>query len=504
MLQGLGFRVPIVRHFAALGAIAAAVFVASCGGGGDATAPKAASLAFVTQPATVNAGQPFTVSVELLDAKGKRVSATDGVTLTVSSGANISGPATVSASRGLATFAGVSITVTGANIQLTATSGLLTVTSTVFSVQAGDADAQQSSISPAPGNLGPNTTNNLVFTFKDAYNNPVSGVSVQVATSLAGATFTPTIGSTSSSGTFATAFKVTGVGSGTVTATVNGKAIVFSTPYVVVDLCPPAPLTFPGPVTGTVPAGQCVQNGLPTALSRFTLPAYGGVLMTLTPAFNASFGITTDPPDVVIMDAATAATAKPDEWLLPAGTYQFRVSAATGGPGGTFTATGEQTPVAGQGLTCDVSPIRILIVGGTYGGQALTSNSCQFTNVASAFDAFLFASPRACTITVSSTVFHPWLDLLSSGGVFIDEKDGGGVGIPATLQMTACNYQGGPILIVPSDDHAELGAYTLTITLAAGSSDRLGPPAPPSVTTPVRVTTAGQLLRLLKFEKHGH
>ncbi|UTI64271.1 hypothetical protein NBH00_23390 [Paraconexibacter antarcticus] len=73
----------------------------------------ACGLRFVTQPPSdIGSGDPFTTSVEFVDGSGNRATAVSAPVSLSATGATLSGTTPVSASSGLATFAGMSLTTT--------------------------------------------------------------------------------------------------------------------------------------------------------------------------------------------------------------------------------------------------------------------------------------------------------------------------------------------------------------------------------------------------------
>lgn len=496
-----GTRPALTAHgtFArALAGCALAILAAtSCGS--DSTAVVAATaLRFFAQPTNVAAGETFSVTVELVGAAGTRANgATDPVALSVLGGVALAGPSSVAASDGVAKFDGLSMTLAGTNLQFVATSGLLSTTSATFAVTPGAADLPHSGVSPAPGNIAPNVTTALTFTFKDAYGNPIPSATVTVTSSLAAATFTPSSGTTSTSGTFATNFKSTVEGSATVTATVGGKALVFTPAFVVVDLCPPGPMAFPGTVNGTLGASTgCVVSGRASAVYRFTTATAVGAAFSVTSAFQPLFEVKKDAASENIAFTTQEPTAT-EEWLLPAGTYLFRIGALASS--GTFSVTGAVVP-ANTGCFFDTEVFRSLIVSGTYSGQMLETGDCFFED-GSFFDAFFVFSTLPCTVTLRSPAFNAGLYVYASeqtGFTFVDGADNVGVGADATVSLTSCSSgPNGLMFLTNSFTGGESGPYTLTFTLQGGASLHAG--ASSSGTShPQVVRSAGDVVRLLK------
>jgi hypothetical protein len=143
------------------------------------------------------------------------------------------------------------------------------------------------------------------------------------------------------------------------------------------------------------------------------------------------------------------------QWLLPAGTYEFRIGAATGQ--GHYSVTATPGP-ANRGDT-----IRIIAVPGTYTGQTLGPG--DFLNsIGSYSDAYAIYSSRPCTITVRSTEFDPFISLTNSFGITVGSDDNSGGGTDARISRTSCTSNGGAIRVdIAGINPGLTGAYTLTI-----------------------------------------
>jgi hypothetical protein len=454
-----------VRRFALLFAASGTIAVACSDGTGGG--PRVRGLRFVLQPDAVVAGQPFNVTVELLDADGEVIpNARNTVTLTTSSGAPVTGVNSVAAVEGLATFNGVIVTQAGTNAQLVASVGNTTTTSTSFAVAPAGVSSETStmSVSAQPVLNVPVT---LTFTFKDAFGNALADVPVMLSTNLGAATFTPQSGNTTTAGTFQTSFRAITPGTAAFSATVGGTIVEFETTLDIADPCPPAAATFPGNAPGTIPAGVCTIEDLPSASHRFTVAAENVFRFTLTAPFSPVLQISANPP----IDNVALAGPSPlsGSWLLPAGTYQARISAMTGT--GAYTLAGIVVPNSGCG-------VRLLAVGGTYTSQAIAADDCpedlgfgDDTRV----DLFVIFSERPCTITMSSMSvgggprIDPYLvtsDLVT-GDIVAEDDDAAG-DFNATVNLTACRSPSGPLRIaanhLPADGgFSGTGPYTLTI-----------------------------------------
>lgn len=471
-------------------ALSAAAIVGGCSGGDSTASEPVTGIRFVSQPASTLAGQAFTVSVELIGASGTRVnSADDQVTISATGGVTLTGSTTVAAASGLATFSDLKVNSTATSVQLQASANGLTASSAAFDVTAGPPTLAQSTVSPAPGNIQPGELTAFTFTFKDVVGNPVANAAVSLSTNLAGATFTPSSGTTSATGSFSSTLRAPSTGSASITATVNGTVIAFATPYVVVDMCPPAAMTFPGTVNGTLPTGPCVGGGVPAAVFRFTTAANGGAGFTVTAAFAPLFEIRSDPP--VDNVALTLAAGAAPEWLLPAGTFQARIRASTGG--GAFSITGAVVPAnTGQVL-------RHLAVAGTF-AQNMEESDIAFGD-GTFVDVFVINSLRPCTITMRASGLDAYLeiyDIITQD--FLTFDDDGGGGTDAMVTRPACTNGGNPILIATEHlDPLAAGAvvpYTLTIAFTGTAALRAD--ERPSVSVYQRIPAASELGRRIR------
>lgn len=197
----------------------------------------ASQLVFTTQPSTSTvAGVAFAAQpvVQIQDPYGNLVTtgadATRSVTLTPSSGSLV-GTASVSASGGVATFTGLSMTTegTGRTIQASATltGGAATATSTSFAITPAAASAAQSSLSASTSSMVVGTsTVTLTVQAKDASGNnlTIGGATVVVSR----ASGTGSVGSVTDNGDGTYSATVTapaGAGSGVFVATLGGSAV---------------------------------------------------------------------------------------------------------------------------------------------------------------------------------------------------------------------------------------------------------------------------------------
>jgi hypothetical protein len=447
--------------------LASAIVVAFTGCGDGTSNVDVRGLRFLEQPVDIAAGQPFTVSVELLDANGARAPGSNAVSI-ATTGGPVTGPSSVRAANGVATFSGVSVTQAGTAIQLTASAGSLTAASSTFAVSPGAPSAAQSSITPAEGPLAAFAANELLFAFRDEFNNSVGPVPVTISTDLPGSAFIPASGSTTADGTFETTFRPGATGTATIAASVGGTALTFGNTYLVQDVCEAAPFSFPGNVTGVIPNGACVLHDLPSASHQFTTVNEVVAHFTFTAPFGPVFEIAASPPvDNVVLAAESSPIVS--EWLLPAGTFKVRVGSSAG--------AGAYSIIGFVGVSDDGCTTRFLAVAAVYSTQQLRGDDCNSddynffeTPDGSRVDFFAIRSTRPCTITMRSAVMNSFLMVADweTLNVF-DAKGSGGANQDATMVLPSCTSPTGPLVIVTNHFIDAIGPYTLTVAFTGAA-----------------------------------
>jgi hypothetical protein len=135
--------------------------------------PTAASVAFLTQPANLVAGQVMNqIQVEIRDGADARVVSFNGeVVLAVSSGATLSGTTTITAVNGVATFTNLSTTTAGSFTLEATSAGLASTTSASFTVSPAAASAVQSTFTYSVTVGSSPSTAALTVTIKDSFGN---------------------------------------------------------------------------------------------------------------------------------------------------------------------------------------------------------------------------------------------------------------------------------------------------------------------------------------------
>jgi hypothetical protein len=194
----------------------------------------------------------------------------------------------------------------------------------------------------------------------------------------------------------------------------------------------------------------------------------------VTSSVATTIEVMSDPPgnDAAINSQGTAAVT--GEWLLPAGSYLFRVRAQSATGSGTFTITGTSTNGAtnnGAGCTAGV-PFRLLVVGGTYGSQSLNTGDCVASD-ASFVDYYVIRSLKPCTITFTPTGFDAYLAIYDIiGGAPITAKDDFATGLAEHIDLAACSTSTGNPIEIQANTFAsgETGTYTLSVVITGGGS----------------------------------
>jgi hypothetical protein len=455
---------------AALAIALAGAFAGLTGCGDGTDAEPVTALRFVDDPSELVAGQQFDLSVELIGSGGDRSTESGRrVSLSLAGGGQLSGPVTVTASGGVARFDDLAITTAGEAVRINGMAGSLSAATSAFRVRFATPSAVRSSFFPDSIVFTPDTPAPIEFTFTDAYGNPVAGQPVALTSSLGGSTFSPASGVTNDDGIFATTFSATATGKATLAATIGGSALTFPGHLAATEFCAPITMSVPGNATGTIPIDTCEASGRPAAVYRFTKSGGGGVSFSAVPSgFAARVEVKTslNEPTVAIAPTPTIPGA---EWLLPDGTYLYRISSLSATGHGSYSITA--SPIAAtSGVTT-----RFIVAPGTYTGQSLSPADRQFGD-GTLYDYFVLFSNRSCTITMSSTAFDAflWIDDAVQL-VTVDGSDNDGGGTDARVVRNPCSTSGNPIGILANSNPGPngttpVGSYTLTI--------EYGPPVP--------------------------
>jgi len=434
--------------------------------------PGASAIRFVTQPANVQAGVAFSVSVEIVSAQNQRVTtATNPIVLTVT-GATVNGLLTTNAVAGLATFSNLTINNLVANAQFTATGAGFTAQSNAFAVAAGPASSTQSTAALS-ATLITGTSPTLTLTVKDALSNVIAGGTVSLTTTVPGLTFGTPTGTTSASGVFTTTLIAPATpGTGNIVATVNGTALTYGA-TVLVPCANSAALTIGTPYNGTVDQFTgCTGASLPAAFIPFTIPAGPPLAYSFTVTGQAGFspgiGIqttTTGGIAVIIPAPSATPTVNTREYFMPGGAYLMKVASMTGAPGAFTLASVQANPATGCLLRGLVGVTMTLSL-------SLASSDCTDTSPGGPYyyDEFVFSDTRSCTISMQASypVFLEFDDAFTGAGIYATQT------VVNSDQQTfspCTSPAGNPLAIFPSSAFGSVtGAYTLTVTMAGGGN----------------------------------
>jgi hypothetical protein len=246
-------------------------------------APPAPALTLATQPGSqATSGVPLDPQpvVQLKTGDGG-ILTTAGVSVSVaiqSGGGSLSGTTTrTTDSQGRATFTDLVITGDPGSRTLTFTAtGYTPVTSSSITVAAAPPDASQSTITASPSTVQAGSPSTITVVVRDAGGRPLSGRTVVLSSTGSDNTFTPTSAVTGADGSAAFTFSSSAVETKTITATVDGTALLTTT--VTVQAIPTTTS-----ITGTSPAGT-TEAGTPITVS-FAVSAASGTpsgLVTVT------------------------------------------------------------------------------------------------------------------------------------------------------------------------------------------------------------------------------
>jgi hypothetical protein len=176
--------------------------------------------------------------------------------------------------------------------------------------------------------------------------------------------------------------------------------------------------------------------------------------------FASTLNVSTDPPsDGVTLSGGMSQTG---EWLLPPGSYQVRVGAASG--------TGSFTLMSASGAGNTGNVVRFLTVSGTF-AQSLGPGDFTFPQIFgdnSFWDVFRVHSPRPCVISAKKTGASD-LDLLlvvsNQNGDLLQLDDDSGGGTDPQVSLAQCQTSSGPVTVMVNHYlESGTGPYTLTVT----------------------------------------
>ena len=299
------------------------------------TAGAASKLAVTTQPGGAVSGAAFTTQpvVTVQDASGNTVTGSSAsVTLAVASGTGVLSCTTnpLTASAGIATFAGCKLTGTAGNFTLTASAaGLTSATTTIFALTAGAATKLAVTTQPAGAVNGVAFTTQPVVTVQDASGNTVTGSSAPVTLAVAS-------------------------GTGTLACTTNPLTATAGI------------ATFAGcALTGT--AGNFILTATSTGLTGATTSSFA-----LTAGSAAKLAVTTQPAGAV---NGTAFTTQPAVTVQDSGGNTVSGS----------TASITLAVATGTGvLACTTNPVTAVSGIATFAGCKLTGTAGNYTLSAAA------------------------------------------------------------------------------------------------------------------------
>lgn len=457
----LGATVGTNTLVASTGSLTAVTFTANATAGAPAAITKTSGDA---QTATAGTSVAIPPSVTVKDANGNPVSGVSVVFAPAAGGGSVTGGVLTTNSAGIATVGSWTLgTIAGLNT-LSVSAG--TATPAVFSATAVAGSAatltknggdNQTASAGSPVQTSPSVV------VRDAYGNPVSGVTVIFSVgagggTVAGGTQTSnaigaatvgswTLGPTSGSNTLIAS--VTGLTPVTFTATATASAAcTTATTYVIGNIA-----------NGTLSTSDCVlsdgsyidffatSNPTPNAF-LFTESAGFDALLVLYAASGAPIGVNDD------FGVSTNSTIKA---LLPAGNYVLGATSFDPGVTGAYSLSSSATSSSIN--NCE----DVFIVRGLSTAQTLQASDCVIGSFYSD-DVFIFLTAgQTITVSMNSTEFDTYLEIYGPTGAFAaDNDDRDAATTDAQIVYTAPTD--GFYLIAPtSANTSTTGAYTLII-----------------------------------------
>jgi hypothetical protein len=461
------------------------------GGGGGGGGATPAGLRFLTQPpASLSAGQTFSVAVEIISASGARVTtATTTVTVALApnvSSATLSGTTSVAAVAGVATFTNLSVSgvTTAFSGTITATAaGLPAATSTAINIAVGAPVI--SAVTTTPTTAG--TTSQPVTITGSGFQ---SGLSVVVTLAASTATYSGTLITSTSATSIVLPIVLRTAGSwqfqvrnpdgqSSNTATLNVSAAAACT-----ATFPTMP--FPGTQSGTIASTDCIQSAAyQDRYSLTTTGVTGGGYFRLTIAPTGFIGgVFVATPSIVngenfsIGVGSTAGATVTRRFAAPLGSYvagAAAISQSSSTPPGTgpytFTVAADNPNSGCENITIPVGLTATSLTIATVDCTYSTTRPGTTGNITAYYDQYVMFSPLSCTITMraTNTTFDPYLELYSTAGTKLQDDDdsGGGLGgLDARLVLSPCKAGTGVALIRASTyDAFSTGTYTLEVTM---------------------------------------
>jgi hypothetical protein len=331
------------------------------------TAGAASKLAFTTQPGGGASSTAWTTqpTVTVQDAAGNTTTATDSITLAITTpgGATLTCTANPkNAVAGVDAFAGCSVDKAG-TYTLTATDGLLTsATSSSFTITAGAASKLAFTTQPGGGASSTAWATQPTVTVQDAYGNTVT------------------------SGTGSTASVTIAIGTNPGGGTLSGTATVSA----VAGVATFGNLSINTPATGyTLTATSGGYTSAVSSLFTITAGAASKLAFTTQPGGGASSTAWATQPTVTVQDAygntVTSGTGS---------TASVTIAIGTNPGGGTLSGTATVSAVAG------VATFGNLSINTPATGYTLTATSGGYTSAVSSL--FTITAGAAASFTISN------------------------------------------------------------------------------------------------------
>ena len=274
----------------------------------------AAKLALKQEPTDTTAGAPLAPTlIALVEDQYGNIVATDASKVTAAltaspDGAKLTGTATVGAAKGVATFAGLSLTKAGDYVVTLSDGSLTDVATDSFTVNPGAGTQLVFGQAPAAAIAGAALSPSVTVKVEDKFGNVVTsdGSKVTIAVSSGPSTTisgTPAVNASSGVATFA-ALKFNTAGSYTVKATDGKLASPASAAFVI------SPGDASQLVVGKVPASAVSGAIIAPAITVSVEDQFGNIVAADTSSVTMAIATGTGATNAVLSGTATAAAVK--------------------------------------------------------------------------------------------------------------------------------------------------------------------------------------------------
>jgi adhesin/invasin len=455
---------------------------------------SAALSTLAASPGTITVGSGVaTIAVTARDAFGNPIEGVTVVLAVSGTGNTLTQPGTTTDASGVATGALSATAAEDKVVSATIATTAVTQTATVTVLPTGVSAGQSMVVAAPPTITASNGTSSatITVTARDAFGNPIQGVTVVLAASGSGNTLTQPATTTDASGQATGTLSATAAGDKVVSATIAGTGVTQTATVTVTAAGVSAAQSTVAASPGSITAGSGVATITVTARDAFGNPI-GGATVELAATGD---GNTLTPPGTTT-NASGQATG-----TLSATTAELKlVSATIAGTGVTQTATVtvEAADVDAAQSTVVAAPPTITASSGASSATITVTARDQFGNPIQGATVLLAATGSGNTLsqplgaTSASGVTTGTLSATVAEGKTVSVTiDGTGVTQTATVTVTAADVSAAQSTVAASPGSIMTGTGVATITVTA--RDAFGNPIE-GATVVLAVTGTGNSL----------